>query len=306
MDKKTILILKILILGSNGQLGRDLAYKISKFFKTFCYNKDELDITNFKKTSRIIKKVNPDIIINASAYTLVDQAERKRKLAYNINANAVKNLAKISNKINSWLIHYSTDYVFDGCKKSSYNERDKTNPINIYGKTKLGGERFIIKHANKYIILRTSWVVGRNGNNFIKNILKLAMNKTNLNVINDQVGVPTSTNLIAKVTINIARIINKNKPLESGVYHLAPLGSTNWYKMAIIIIKLAKNKLPIKLNEKNIKAIKSCKYKTFAKRPLNSKLNCKKLRKIISFSFTDWKKDFVILSKQIIRDLKYD
>ncbi len=198
--------MKIIILGSNGQLGYELSKTLEKNFNIITFSKKELDITDFNSMKNIIDLVKPDIVINAAAYTSVDNAEKNPILTYKVNSEAPQNIAYLLEKSGGVLIHFSTDYVFNGKKKFPYLETDEPNPINVYGKSKLSGENKIKAHMHNYFILRTSWVIGTKGNNFVSKILLLSKNMDKIKVVKDQVGVPTSTKLISKVVQEI--IIN--------------------------------------------------------------------------------------------------
>jgi dTDP-4-dehydrorhamnose reductase len=295
--------MKIVILGSNGQLGQKLKNDLNGKFNLFTFNKKELDITNLNKVSNVIKSISPDIIINTSAYTAVDKAEDEKKLAFEINEMAVRNIAKISKNLDCFLIHYSTDYVFDGKKKSPYAENDTPNPINVYGNSKLKGEKAISEINGKYYILRLSWVIGENSSNFVNKILELSLEKSELKVVNDQIGVPSSTLLISKVTENLIETIYKKKPWPYGIYHLAPKGATNWYEIAKIFLKFAKNKgLLLKTDPDKIIAISSGEFPTKAARPKNSIFNTEKIEKEIKFDLPHWSDDFINISKNILNN----
>ena len=272
--------MKIVILGSNGQLGQKLENDLNSKFNLFSFNKKNLDITNLNKVSRVIRSINPKIIINASAYTAVDKAEDEKKLAFRTNDIAVRNIAKISKDLDCVLIHYSTDYVFDGKKKTPYIESDTPNPINVYGNSKLKGEKAISKLNEKHYILRLSWVVGENGSNFVNKILELSLKKNVLKVVKDQFGAPTSTSLVSKVTENLIQTIYKKKPWPYGIYHLAPKGKTTWHEMAKVFLKFAKKEgLSVKIDPNTIVAVSSGEFPTKAVRPQNSIFNTEKLRK---------------------------
>ena len=295
--------MKIVILGSNGQLGQKLRDDLSSKFNLFAFNKKELDVTNLNKVSKIIKSINPDIIINASAYTAVDRAEDEKKLAFEINEIAVRNIAKISKELDCCLIHYSTDYVFDGNKKTPYTENDYTNPINVYGSSKLKGEKAISEIDGKYYIIRLSWVIGENGSNFVNKILELSLNKSELKVVNDQFGVPTSTILISKVTKDLIETIYNKKPWPNGIYHLAPKGKTTWHEIAKIFLKFAKNHgLIFKTDPDKIMAISSGEFPTKAARPKNSIFKTEKIEKEIKFDLPHWSDDFINISKNILNN----
>ena len=295
--------MKIMLLGSNGQLGKDLSRRLSIIGDVFSFSRLSLDITNHGLISSRINSICPDIIINAAAFTSVDKAEKEIEKSFAINSEAVNNIAKIAKDKKIYLIHYSTDYVFDGLKKISYVETDKTNPINIYGASKLQGEKSIIEKNSNYLIFRTSWVIGKDGHNFVKTILKLASKQNVLNLISDQLGVPTSTFLISKVTIDAIQSIKNDRHWPKGIYHLTPKGISNWYEIGKYAVSLAKKKsMNLKTVLDDIIPIKTEDYPTAAKRPLNSQLNNKKLNSQLSFNLPNWKEDFKQITEEIIQD----
>jgi dTDP-4-dehydrorhamnose reductase len=268
---------KILILGAKGMLGSDLCF-IFKKDRPICWGREDLDITNKKEVERKIKKLNPRIVINTAAYTNVEKAEKEFTLAKKINAEAVKNLVEVCAEIDAIFVHYSTDYIFDGKKKAGYGENDKAAmPVNRYGLSKLLGEKEILKTKKlKYYLIRISWLFGsktepKKYKNFVQTILKLAKEKKELKIINDQFGEPTYTFDLAQVTKKL--LVNK-KPF--GIYHLPNEGTTTWYKFAKEIIKFSSLKtkvLPCKTSE----------YQTLAKRPKYSILINNKFNKLRSW-----------------------
>ena len=206
-------------------------------------------------------------------------------------------------KKNIFLIHYSTDYVFDGQKINPYNENDETKPINTYGESKLAGEKKIEKISEKYIIFRTSWVIGRHGKNFVKTILRLSNEKKHLNIVNDQYGVPTSTNLISAITNDIVENINQSTQTTSGIFHLCPKGKTTWFEITKKIIYFASfydECFP--LSSENILPIPTKEMKLKARRPKNSSLNTNKLQKFLGYNFPYWEDDFKIVANEIMKD----
>jgi dTDP-4-dehydrorhamnose reductase len=233
--------MKVLILGSKGMLGHDLAYVFSSF-KPILFDKEELDITKEAEVKKILFKLKPSLIINAAAYTDVDKAEEEKEEAFKVNAEAIKYLADASCKIKAVFIHFSTDYVFDGNKKEGYKEDDKPfSPLNIYGFSKLKGEEYLKKFKDlKFYLIRTSWLFGprfnpHNHKNFVDAILKKANKENEIKVVDDQFGSPTYTFDLAKATLKL--IIEKKYPF--GVYHLTNSGVTNWYEFAKKIIEFS-------------------------------------------------------------------
>ena len=293
--------MKILLTGSNGQVGFELNKKLSALGEVIATDREELDLTNLNAIRTFIDQIKPDIIINPAAYTAVDKAESEPELAYQINTLAPEVLADKARELDIPLVHFSTDYVFDGLKKEAYVETDKTNPQSVYGKTKCEGEEKIRTHR-KHIILRTSWVFGVHGNNFLKTILRLIQEKDSLNIVGDQWGSPASASMLSDVTFKIVDTIFKNKNFNDyGTYHLTNQGETNWHQYASLIAsELIKLNVKIKCGPDQIHSILTSQYPTAAKRPLNSRLNTEKLKETFVLDLPDWedevKKHVKILS----------
>ena len=284
--------MKILLTGKNGQIGFALHKKLASLGEVIATNRNELNLENSDAIRAFIEKIKPDIIINAGAYTDVDKAESEIELAHKVNTEAPKVLAEKASQLDIPIIHFSTDYVFDGLKNEPYVETDQTNPQSVYGKTKWEGEEAIRNHK-KHIILRTSWVFSSRGQNFLKTILKLIQEKTSLNIMNDQRGAPTSADSIADVTYTVVKtILNKAGFEDFGTYHVALEGETNWYQYACFItdeaIRLGLKTLMI---SHDIKAIPSDAYPTVAKRPMNSRLNTTKIKKAFMLELFSWEKE---------------
>jgi dTDP-4-dehydrorhamnose reductase len=296
--------LKILLIGANGQVGLALKNALRSECNLQTTTRKNLDCSKINKVKKFFIGKNYDMIINAVAYTNVDEAEKKISIAYAINKTFPQELARISKSIGSILVHFSTDYVFNGRKKKAYLETDRTFPVNVYGKSKLAGEKVIKKNCHRYFIFRTSWVMGEHGNNFIRKILKLGRKKKEIKVVNDQYGVPTCTNLICKVIISLIDSIKLDKIWPYGIYHLTPRGKTTWYNMTFKIFKNIKNKkLKLKFLKK-ISPISSLESKLLPKRPKNSLLNNTKIKKKINFNLPFWERDFTNLSFRIIKNYK--
>ena len=253
-----------------------------------------MDITSFKNVNYIIKKHKPSIIINCAAYTDVDISEREKKKAYKLNCEAIKNIVKICKSKSIYLIHFSTDYVFNG-KKGNYKETDKTNPINYYGKTKKIGEKIISDELNNFVIFRLSWLISNYNNNFLKKIIFFLKNKKNIYMVKDQISNPTTTNLVSKVVKMCCENYYDKKNVFRGVFHLAnepsitKLNFTNYIYNKLIKLNLTKNLC--KINGISSKDIKSA-----AKRPLNSSFNLKKIKAKIMKQNLNWK---IILNKNL-------
>jgi dTDP-4-dehydrorhamnose reductase len=293
--------MKILLTGKNGQVGFELQKKLGALGEVIAIDREELDLSNSEALRQFIDQVKPDMIINPAAYTAVDKAEFEAEMAYQINVTAPEVLAEKAAELDIPLIHFSTDYVFDGLKKEAYVETDTTNPQSVYGKTKCDGEEKIRKHA-KHIILRTSWVFGSHGNNFLKTILRLITEKDSLNIVGDQTGSPASASMLADVTLKIADTIFKDKNFSGyGTYHLTNDGVTNWYKYATFIANEAiQLGLKTKCQPDHILSILTSDYPTEAKRPLNSRLNTDKLKKTFMLELPHWESEVKKVLREII------
>lgn len=284
--------MKILLFGKNGQVGWELQRSLAPLGNLVALNSSHEefcgDLTDFIGIKRTIRKIAPDIIVNAAAYTAVDKAESEPELAQIVNAQAPGVLAQEAKQLNAWLIHYSTDYVFNGKSNQPYLETDVTDPISVYGKTKLEGENNIIASGCSHLIFRTSWIYAANGNNFIKTILELAQQRNKLNVVNDQVGSPTGAELIADVTAYVLLSLRHESEV-CGLYHLAARGYTSWYEFARFILEHARNAhFPLKTQSDALLPIASTDYPSSAKRPLNSCLNTSKLEKTFNLNLPSW------------------
>ncbi len=304
MDRKAIRV-KILLLGANGQLGRELARRLPALGVVQACGRDQVDLTSEKSIVTAIDAFSPDVIVNAAAYTAVDKAESERELAFKVNADAVGLLAKEASKRNIWLIHYSTDYVFNGAKSAPYSEDDTPDPINVYGESKLAGEQAIAASGCKHLVFRTTWVIGKDGQNFAKTILRLAAERDSLGIIDDQYGVPTTPGLITRVTVDAIEAMKAERPWPPGLYHLAPRGRTTWYGIARTLLQLAqKADMPLNVDESNLRAIKTSEYPTPAKRPANSLLVLSKLEEQLGASLPEWEEEFAVVANDIIEELK--
>ena len=293
--------MKILLTGSNGQVGFELQKKLSTLGEVIATDREELDLTSLNAIRTFIDQTKPDIIINPAAYTAVDKAESEPDLAYRINTLAPEVLADKARELDIPLIHFSTDYVFDGLKKDAYIETDKTNPQSVYGKTKCEGEEKIRKHP-KHIILRTSWVFGSHGNNFLKTMLRLMQEKDSLNIVSDQWGSPASASMLSDVTFKIVDGILKNKNFNDyGTYHVTNDGETNWHAYASFISSEAiKLNVKIKCGPDQIHSILTSEYPTAAKRPLNSRLNTDKIKKTFMLELPHWESEVKKVLREII------
>jgi dTDP-4-dehydrorhamnose reductase len=284
--------MRILLLGKNGQVGWELQRSLAPLGELIALDRttqdglcgDLADLASLEKT---ILAARPDVIVNAAAYTAVDKAESDAQSAEEINVNAPELLAKLSKQLNALFIHYSTDYVFDGTGSSPWKEGDVTGPLSVYGQTKLASELAIESTGCQYLIFRTSWVYASKGNNFANTMLRLASEREELNIISDQIGAPTSADLIADITAQVVKsALLDNK--KSGIYHLAASGETSWYEYACYVIDQARF-MGSSLKVLNIREIPSSEYQTTAMRPLNSRLDCTKICDSFDLYLPNWK-----------------
>ncbi len=280
--------MNILVFGKNGQLGKAFHKLFGSMYlpgvNIRYVGRDQCDLSNSAALSHFLNQSKVDLIINAAAYTAVDKAETEVEIAFAINAKAPELMARYAVEHDATFLHYSTDYVFDGSKKSSYVESDPRNPLGIYGKSKTAGEEALEKvFANsihgQYAILRTSWVYG-DGNNFIQTILRLAKEREELKVINDQYGVPTSAEWLAQVSLNLVLDQQLNlRKFASGIYHAVPAGETTWHGLARLAAQVAIDAgVILKASPEAIKAISTSEYPLPAPRPMNSSMDTAKLQ----------------------------
>lgn len=285
--------MKILLLGKNGQVGWELQRSLAPLGELLAYGRDEADLEGGEGLRKLIREAQPDVILNAAAYTAVDKAESDADRAQLVNAQAVGIMAEEAFRLNAWLIHYSTDYVFDGEKSAPYHEDDAPNPLSVYGKTKLEGERLIQKCHAKHIIFRTSWVYAARGGNFAKTMLRLAKEKEQLNVIADQYGSPTSAELIADVTgLVLYRLCRSadDSPALAGIYHLTAAGYTTWHAYAQYVLQLAQARgVSLMASAETVHPIPTEKYPLPAVRPKNSQLSTSRLVRTFGLHLPDWR-----------------
>lgn len=283
--------MKILLFGKNGQVGWELQRSLAPLGELIALDREGLadlcgDLSDLDGITKTIKSVAPDLIVNAAAYTAVDKAESEPNLAERINAHAVRVMAGEAARIGALLVHYSSDYVFDGSGSSPWRETDPTAPLSVYGQTKLNGEQFIIDSHCRYLIFRTSWVYAARGENFAKTMLKLAEEREELNVIDDQIGAPTGAELIGDVSAHAVRVAISD-PTLSGVYHLAAAGETSWWAYAQFVIEVARRQ-GARLKVAAINPIPTGKYPRPATRPLNSRLDTTKLKSTFGLCLPHW------------------
>lgn len=297
---------KILLTGKTGQVGRELIGLLGRLGEVTAVDRQQLDLTKPDAIRQAVRGIGPDLIVNAAAYTAVDRAESEEGVARAINAVAPGVLAEEAKKLGALLVHYSTDYVFDGTKGQPYDENDPTNPLGAYGRTKLEGERAIQQAEPAYLIFRTAWVYAREGRNFLLTILRLATEKGELRIVRDQIGAPTSSHEIASATVKVLGQIRtpaagaRQRPEIKGVYHMTAGGETNWYEFAKSIVEQASNQAQPEawllaatrgkpLVTRRIVPITTEEYPTPARRPLYSVLSNKRLNQEFGVKLPNWK-----------------
>ncbi len=287
-------MLKILLLGKNGQVGWELQRSLAPLGEVLALDRHSTnhcgDLNRPEELAQTVLAYRPDFVVNAAAYTAVDKAESAPDLAQRINAQAPAALAQATAQVGAWLVHYSTDYVFDGNGSHARQEGEGTGPLNVYGQTKLDGEKAIAASGCKYLIFRTSWVYAARGGNFAKTMLRLAHEPHKLTVINDQYGAPTGADLIADVTAHaIRRVLNTQNISFTGVYHLVAAGETTWHGYASHVIEKAKVlRLDLNWRVSEIEPVPTTAFPTPAKRPHNSRLCTEKLQQAFGLALPPW------------------
>ena len=291
-----------MITGARGQLGIESAFVLSSLGNIISLDHNRCDVSNQEAVSCTLQHYRPDLIVNCAAYTAVDEAENNLELAKAINSQGPQIIAQEALKIGSFIIHYSTDYVFDGRKKGFYTETDRPNPLNVYGKTKLAGDIALQNSGTRHVIFRTSWVFSQHGKNFLKSILELGYEKDKINVVSDQIGTPTSTKFIAETTLNFLRNGGAESQ-TSNLFNLTPRDKTNWYELSKYIMNRSMDMGRLnRLKSKNIKPITTKEYSAKASRPLNSLLSTDKLENKLKMNFPSWKKGVDDVLKELMID----
>jgi dTDP-4-dehydrorhamnose reductase len=278
-----------LLFGADGQVGWELQRAFASLGEVRPLTQAELDLTDVAGLRTAIRDTKPTVILNAAAYTAVDKAESEPGLARAVNATAPAIMAEEAKSLGAWLVHYSTDYVFDGAKAGAYTENDAANPLGVYGRTKHEGEQAIAASGANHLTLRTSWVFGPHGGNFLKTMLRLAREREELSVVADQVGAPTSAELLADVTAHAVRAAFAGR-LDSGLHHLAAAGETSWHGYADFVVAEARRAgADLKLSPERIKAIPTEQYPLPAARPKNSRLDCTRICQALDLDLPDWR-----------------
>jgi dTDP-4-dehydrorhamnose reductase len=289
---------KILVTGTRGQVGWELQSALAPLGEIVAVDRSRVDLASPDSVRRAIRDTKPDLIVNAAAYTAVDRAESEREIAHQINAVAPGVMAEEVKRIDGALIHYSTDYVFDGEKPEPYLESDTPHPLNIYGASKLAGEQAIQQTGVRHLILRTSWVYGSRGNNFLLTILRLAKQRDELSVVNDQLGAPTWSRMIAQATALLAARGLPGK-LGNGVCNLTAGGQTSWHGFARAILELVPADAERRLDPSKLAAIPSAQYPTPARRPRNSVLSHTRLERDFELTMPDWKQGLQLCIREL-------
>jgi dTDP-4-dehydrorhamnose reductase len=288
--------MKILLFGKGGQVGWELQRSLAPLGELVALDFDSTDycgdFTNLAGLAETVRAIKPDVIVNSGAHTAVDKAESEPDLVRTLNALAPGVLAKEAAAIGAWLVHYSTDYVFDGSGSVPWLETDTPAPLNVYGRTKLEGEQLIQASGCKHLIFRTSWVYGARGGNFAKTMLRLSQEREVLKVINDQIGAPTGAELLADVTAHAIRQagMQKGGAVPSGIYHLVAEGEVSWFDYASHVVAFAKkSSVAAKIRANSIEPVPTTAFPTAAQRPLNSRLNTAKLQATFGVRLPNWK-----------------
>jgi dTDP-4-dehydrorhamnose reductase len=293
--------MKILLLGKNGQVGWELQRSLAPLGEVLALDRNSTthcgDLSNLEGLAETVRVFRPQVVVNAAAYTAVDKAESDSSTAHLVNALAPEVLSRACAAIDAMLVHYSTDYVFDGSGQTPWLETDATGPLNVYGHSKLAGEQGIAKQGAKHVIFRTSWVYGTEGGNFAKTMLRLAQEREKMAVINDQFGAPTGAALLADIT---AMCLQQPQAL-SGIYHLAAAGETTWHAYAQYVLQTAKRLKPeMAYKVKEVAAVPTSEFPTPAQRPLNSRLNCSRLQNDLQCQLPDWQKGVDAMLSKIL------
>jgi len=295
--------MKILLFGKNGQVGWELQRSLAPLGELIALDRQSVNglsggLSDTEALRSTIRKAAPDFIVNAAAYNSVDRAEAEHELADLVNAQAVDVMAQEARRCNALLVHYSTDYVFNGCGSTPWREADVAVPVNRYGISKLSGEQAILASGCRHLIFRTSWVYSARGHNFAKTMLRLAKERETLNVVDDQIGAPTGAELIADVTAQAIHQTIRHPALE-GLYHLTSAGEVSWYEYACHVIDYSRSQGEV-FAVKTINPVDTAAYPTPARRPLNSRLNTQKLCENFSLHLPDWRSGVTRMLREVL------
>lgn len=294
--------LKILVTGKNGQVGFELQRALAPLGEIVAVDQAECDLADAAAVRELVRRVAPDVIVNPAAYTAVDKAESDQTVALAVNTQAPGVLGEEAARLGALVVHYSTDYVFNGTKNGAYSEGDQPDPQSVYGSTKLAGERALAEANPRHLILRTSWVVGAHGGNFAKTMLRLAAERDQLSVVADQFGAPTSAALLADLTAQLIRQHQREREaaFPYGTYHVSASGETNWCDYARFVISeaLASGKV-LKAGPEAVLPLTTSQYPTPAKRPANSRLDTSRFRSIFGLRLPPWQEGVRHVLQQI-------
>lgn len=293
---------KVLIVGAGGQVGTELRRTLAGQGEIVGVDRGEIDLADESAIRALLRRERPGLIVNAAAYTAVDKAESEPDAAYAVNARAPAVLAQEAAALGAWLIHYSTDYVYAGDKAGPYVETDPTGPLGVYGASKLAGDQAIAAVGGQHIVLRTSWVYGAHGGNFVKTMIRLARERETLTVVADQFGAPTSARQIADITAQIAaKLPEDDDDALSGVYHLQGGGEASWHEFAGAIVEQLREADAASVRCTEVKAIPTSAYPTPAKRPANSRLDCSKLKQTFGVNLAGWRVELAERFAEILK-----
>jgi dTDP-4-dehydrorhamnose reductase len=286
--------MKILLFGCGGQVGWELQRSLAPLGELIALDFDSTshhaDFSRPQALAQTVLSIRPDVVVNAAAHTAVDKAESEPELARTLNATAPGIIAQAAEQVGAWMVHYSTDYVFDGSGNRPWTEDDTPAPLSVYGRTKLEGEQLVAQHCRKHLIFRTSWVYASRGGNFAKTMLRLAQEREKLTVIDDQWGAPTGADLLADITAHALRQV-QTRPQDAGLYHLVASGETNWFLYAKhVIAGVNTAQAAIKIVAKEIVPVPTSSFPTPAKRPHNSRLNTSRLQATFGLTLPPWQR----------------
>jgi len=277
----------VLLTGCEGQIGWELQRSLAPLGEVVACDRARLDIADLDRVRAVIRESRPQLIVNAAGYTAVDRAEAKEALAGRVNAEAPRVVAEEAQRLGAWLVHYSTDYVFDGAKSGPYLEEDTPNPLNAYGRTKLAGEQAVAAVGGRYLIFRTSWVYADRGKNFLRTMLRLARESDELRIVDDQIGAPTWARIVAESTALCAlQVLRGGEAADAraGIYHLACSGETSWFGFAGAIFESSQDRVP------RLVPIATNEYAAPARRPANSLLDNTKIARVFGIVPVDWRR----------------
>lgn len=296
--------MKIVLVGKGGQVGHELLRPLAAIGDVVAFDRADADLERPDEVAALLLRERPDVIVNAAAYTAVDKAESESDRARIVNEVAVGALAHAAADLGATLVHYSTDYVFDGTKSGRYVETDEPHPLSVYGATKLAGERAVTATGCRHWVFRTTWVYAAHGHNFIRTMLRLGRERDSLRVVDDQFGVPTSARLIAEVTAVCIGRLATGSPLASGVYHVAPHGETTWCRFARAILAAAREQgVPLRCPPENVVGIGTADYPLPARRPANSRLDTTKLETALNIRLPEWQDDVPAVVAALVTEL---